>query len=975
MAEPTEEEGFTTEDTENTVTEVPRAEAPTDGAFDTDLESTDAEATDAQATGTEADETETVDSEAIDARVPMEVSGRDARIDEAEKRRDGEPAVYDEKSRRRIERRRKRGKGGRSWLEKCLEDNWSCEDLPPWRASMRFRAEDQRELEEADRFKRRKPADLPKFPRIKSEEGLTCPDKCFPLGAFQLRGQTELPTNLDRKKMIRIWRNMRANPPVEAGELEIRASARVSKTESGVWPGAWPCTRRDLVRELTEKQRKRRKRRRDVFPCDPRADEEETSLDKAKRDFSDRKELGHARIPTVCPKLTKESLVDRAAGERPGLVDGDYVVFELPSKTKGDRIYADVCLRGLKGMHLPELGPLRERKKTWKFCFYQAVVALLAKTQLRYKYAWSANIDYIYDHAWMLFTHIGTINVKDKQRLDDVVVYNYKYSVEVELVQEMTNVPMVEKVGWDYEERHVRRKSTLERKEPLKVQLKIGCEKITDRQTNPVHPSVRRIEEWFDELPLDRRNCVFRTERYCLAFWRDGLFWYLYNPYRCDEFGLWDDRGYACILKFCTKESLRRHLMILLLRAYSLPRPTISTAVEGAEPKEELTKPSSDNEGTKEDFLTLQIFHLIHHCCRVHNLRLLQRCAPSPRKRLVKAKTIDDCPFDPLDLRDPCSIEQEESGLAEKIERPTWLKLFEVTWAKCGQDSQARKSSKEAASKMRWHQYVVEESNKLFSLWGEVHVTDGMFEREHRGAQGYACYVVCAGMTRIVAPEYWTSKTLDAVVMCGDRYYAHSKLEARFKATKQEYGHVACWDRYLASHFEIGETMFEANVLPAICGRLYAKESGNLWRSLEQMFLRYHFGILTCESSCLGVFKFCGSYYMCDVNSFGPPLFPYGQGAAYLIRATYFYKFMRVLVLTIGSPECSRFALNPVEILKVVDVGKGGFPLGRAQAAGRKSTKVACPYDEEKKRRMKRWKHRRAEAERTIDKMCCKGND
>lgn len=144
----------------------------------------------------------------------------------------------------------------------------------------------------------------------------------------------------------------------------------------------WPCTTRDMAQELLERRREERKKRTDLFPCDP-GDIPEIFEDPDK-DYSDRKELGHARIPQTCPLPTKEMLVDQAAGEQPGLVDGDYIIFELPSKTRGNRIYADVCLRGLKGMHLPELGPLRMRKNTWKFCFYQAIVALLAKTQLRY---------------------------------------------------------------------------------------------------------------------------------------------------------------------------------------------------------------------------------------------------------------------------------------------------------------------------------------------------------------------------------------------------------------------------------------------------------------------------------------------------------------------------------------------------------------------------------------------------------------
>lgn len=88
-------------------------------------------------------------------------------------------------------------------------------------------------------------------------------------------------------------------------------------------------------------------------------------------------------MPLPRPDSRLELSVDhRAVGERCGLVNGDnYVIVELPT----NRVYAIVVLRGLKGMHLLELSS-RERWDTWKFCFYQAVVALLAKTQLRYRY-------------------------------------------------------------------------------------------------------------------------------------------------------------------------------------------------------------------------------------------------------------------------------------------------------------------------------------------------------------------------------------------------------------------------------------------------------------------------------------------------------------------------------------------------------------------------------------------------------------
>lgn len=199
-------------------------------------------------------------------------------------------------------------------------------------------------------------------------------------GQSDLKGHSSKPRAAQSVKLP-FWKE--SFKQVHSSKSDNEVGPRPSKIDKEQWPGVWPCTTRDLVKELRERRKQRRKKRKDLFPCDVDLDDKEVFDDHTK-DFSDRKELGHARIPQACPLPTKEMLVDKAAGEQPGLVDGDYIVFELPSKARGNRVYADVCLRGLKGMHLPELGVLRARQKTWKFCFYQAVIALLAKTQLRY---------------------------------------------------------------------------------------------------------------------------------------------------------------------------------------------------------------------------------------------------------------------------------------------------------------------------------------------------------------------------------------------------------------------------------------------------------------------------------------------------------------------------------------------------------------------------------------------------------------
>lgn len=615
----------------------------------------------------------------------------------------------------------------------------------------------------------------------------------------------------------------------------------------------------------------------------------------------------------------------------------------------------------------------------------------------RYKYAWSANVDYIFDHAWMLFVHMGGINVKERIRLDDVVVYNYKYSVELELVHEMNDAPGMTAVGWNFVEDNLAGMMELERPELTKTKEEIGSEKPTFPEPPPVHEITRRIEGWFDKLPDIYRNCVLRTSKFSLAFWRDGTFWYLFNPYRCDEFGFWRDDGYACIMKFCTRISLRRHLMILILRAYSYePRSPLKfeTKIESharTEAPQNPTDPTIDEDDksvdqstigeassisdkdSKPEFFKIQIYQMIYHCVKIHNVKLLQRKPPDPRTERVRKKSSDYCDSYPPAPYDPCADERFSAELendydddtTDTMEKPAWLSQLKLKWTRFAAPAK-RSLNEEAVGKLRWHQFYVEEPNRIFSLWGEIHPTEEIFARANRGKQMYACYVVCAGMTRIQAPEYWSSKTLDAIVMCGDRYYTLSRLESETTRGNDGSREANGSDGYLGKHCKIGETLFEVEILPAVCGRLYDRNGRCLWRVMEETLVDHHFGILTCENHCLCIFKFCGSYYMMDANSIGPPLFQYGAGVAYLIRATSFVRFMNVLVLTIGSSECSRFFVNPIVIGRIVDLGTTALGEMKGKARFRK---IECPRD-----RTKGPKRFKAEGKRTIDRVSCRRN-
>ncbi|XP_057341056.1 uncharacterized protein LOC130678061 [Microplitis mediator] len=987
-------------------------------------------------------------------------------------------------------------------IDPFRKKKWTCEGQPLWRIYLNSYIEKEKKLEREDKFGRRRRAKLPRDLESGKE---MYPYECYPLNILNLSRRAQLPSLRTTDEKIRIWRNMKADPQVDMASF-TPVIPEVKITGNGEWPTRWPCLQyHDQVIEDGE---------------GGYVDLNDVDID----DYVTCKELGHARVPLTSVSFKKTQIVDQSTGERPGLVDGDYITCEF--KSEGDdhkRVYTQVCLRGTKGMHLIEL--TRVRTKTWKFCFYQALVALLVKTQLRYKFATSSNVDYIYEHAWMLFIHVGSLSINRRLRLDDVVVHNYKYSVELELVQELKDFPMItEDVGFRFLEPSAKLRA-LKRPELMKMTAEIGWKKAKEPSADePVHECCRDIEKWFDQLSGSCKNCVFRTSRFSVAFWNDGNFWYLYNPYRCDRFGFWDDSGGACIVKFCTRVTLKRHLMILLIRAYAYKGGGVGkisrdegydsvevksevgnveneleirggfnnldeeekelgveennskeeeenlgdkennlgdedknleddeknlgdedknledddknlgnkdTNLEDEEKKlrdedknlegddknlgdenknledddknlenkdtnledeekevgdedknleeEEKTLEDEDNnlekeeensedkeinlkneesnlenteivndskdeekilenveniedkeKNSKENTITIQIFELIYHCAKINNLKLLKKKPPKPKTRTI-TKEIDECDLNLNKLSNELDTDNE------LIEKSSWLRKYRITWSKFSASTE---------KKSRWHEYYIEEPRKLFSLWGEIHPTGNIFAEENRGKQIHACYLVCAGMSRIMAPEYWSSKTLDTVVMCGDRYYTCSRLQSdaalgnsivndNNNNNNDDRAHELSWDRQLAKHFKIADMLFEVDVLPAIYGRLYTRNS--LWKILEQMFLKYSHGVLTCEDSCLGIFKFCGSYYILDANSIGPPIFNYGDGVVYLLRATSFSKFMTALILTVNSLECSQFVVNPIDILKIIDTESLGGVKGN-----RKFNKNKC---------------------------------
>lgn len=115
--------------------------------------------------------------------------------------------------------------------------------------------------------------------------------------------------------------------------------------------------------------------------------------------------------------------------------------------------------------------------------------------------------------------------------------------------------------------------------------------------------------------------------------------------------------------------------------------------------------------------------------------------------------------------------------------------------------------------------------------------------------------------------------------------------------------------------FKIYNSWITARCHKPIKGRLYSSGTESLWQVLKLFFRHRRFGVLKCETALVGIFRDSGVYYLCDVLSYGPPIFEHGNGSAYLLRLTNFKDFVASLILLIGSPESAIFSISSIVVL------------------------------------------------------------
>lgn len=193
-------------------------------------------------------------------------------------------------------------------------------------------------------------------------------------------------------------------------------------------------------------------------------------------------------------------------------------------------------------------------------------------------------------------------------------------------------------------------------------------------------------------------------------------------------------------------------------------------------------------------------------------------------------------------------------------------------------------------------EFDTEVPGKLWSLWGHIHPTNLMFGELH-GKQYLAVNVISICMINTYRLTEWNRQILDNIVFHGDRYFKESIADIK----KKEY-EVTLED--LGVSYNMDYINYEIHIESVAYGRLYnrKKRELNLAASLGYFFSYHSHGIIQCNGRSFAFGKTLKMYYMFDCQAFGLPLFPHGQGSAYILRSSTLQQLLYCMVVTFNLP-------------------------------------------------------------------------
>lgn len=255
----------------------------------------------------------------------------------------------------------------------------------------------------------------------------------------------------------------------------------------------------------------------------------------------------------------------------------------------------------------------------------------------------------------------------------------------------------------------------------------------------------------------------------------------------------------------------------------------------------------------------------------------------------------------------------EEAAICAHNETIAWLEHCLPVWSRLNRRNAAGLYRGMAVSKFK--KFDVEIEQRLWSLWGCIHPQAPVFDQGSRGKQYLACCVMALCAARLYRLVDWSPQLLDSIIINGNRYHQQSieGIKIPDYEMRLEDLDVECY---------LDNVQFLIHIEPVCYGKLYCRpyfNRMNLAEALMYFFNTYQFGVLQCFKKCLGIGYVSGQdggYFMFDCQSRDHPLFPKGQGAAYMLRTKYLQILLYCIVVTLNIPYYNvQFTLHKIDIL------------------------------------------------------------
>ncbi|XP_019889357.1 uncharacterized protein LOC105285841 [Ooceraea biroi] len=257
-------------------------------------------------------------------------------------------------------------------------------------------------------------------------------------------------------------------------------------------------------------------------------------------------------------------------------------------------------------------------------------------------------------------------------------------------------------------------------------------------------------------------------------------------------------------------------------------------------------------------------------------------------------------------------VDSIDTPASEKFqEDPMWVYL-DYHWNFTHSIVRARKkrkvSDRSASSQIDrfWHNYVVEVTGLIYSIWGTIGAYDCRFG-DRAGKNRTAICVAVLAIQNLCHPSRWSPAILDSAVICGDTYYTES-LRSLARECSQPTNRFG-----LRSSLRLFPHVWTVDFGTSVCGVLYDDRNRlTLTAALKLAFEEARNIIVECNNITLAVSAAKNAYYVADPCWIGPPLFVKDRGAIYTLCCRNVYALVYAITKMINTNQRLGVRVTPV---------------------------------------------------------------